>query len=234
MDSVKTQVSAHEHRLDALENKQSDCHEFQVETKSQISQMDRLLQVIRAKNEDLEARSMHNNLRITGVPESTAITKMEVYVTELLKSLFSSHLTSGFAVECAHRTLVPHPPPGATPRPILARILNYQDRDMVFHQARVRGSTTYQGNTLAFYPDFTPAVQAARREFLPAKKILLQSQIPYSLLYPAKLKVSHNGTTHYFTDAKSALKFAKHVGHKKHKKDSQTVESSSQQLSDVE
>lgn len=183
MDSVKSQIGVHEHRIDTLENKQSDFHEFQVDTKQQLSQMENLLQVIRAKNEDLEARLRHNNLRITGIPETTAITKMELFVSDMLRDLFADYLTPGFAVERAHRSLGPKPPVGGTPRPIIARILNYQDRDAVLKQARAAWTTTHQGNKIAFYPDFTPAVQAARREFLPAKKILLQAQIPSVLIW---------------------------------------------------
>lgn len=234
MESVKTQVATYEHCLDVLKNRESDCHDFQVETKKQLTQMDKLLLAISAKNEDLEARSRRNNIRITGVPESTAIDKMETFATVLLTNLFAPHLSPGFAVERAHRTLGPRPQPGATPRPILVRILNYQDRVVVLRQARIMGTTSYQGNKLAFYPDFTPAVQAARKEFMSAKKLLLQAQIPYSLLYPAKLKVSYECNTQFFTDAKSALKFAKHVGGQKHKSKSKEAEGSSQQLSDVE
>lgn len=69
----------------------------------------------------------------------------------------------------------------------------------------------YKGNTLSFFPDYTPTVQAAGREFLQTKHILQAASFPYSMLYPAKLKITHDGQANFFTDAKSALKYAKHI-----------------------
>ncbi|KAJ1107217.1 hypothetical protein NDU88_004610 [Pleurodeles waltl] len=40
LDSVKTQVATHEMRLDTLEARQSECNEFQVETRDQLLHMD--------------------------------------------------------------------------------------------------------------------------------------------------------------------------------------------------
>ncbi|XP_078506414.1 A.superbus venom factor 1-like [Lissotriton helveticus] len=93
LDSVKSQVSTHETRLDCLENRHTEFQEFQQVTKEQLLHMDKLLTVIRAKNDDLEARSRRNNLRVTGIPETTAITKMEVFVTDLLHEIFDPHLS---------------------------------------------------------------------------------------------------------------------------------------------
>lgn len=114
-------------------------------------------------------------------------------------------------VERAHRSLGPRPIPGAQSRPIIAKLLNYADRDAILREARQRSPIVHQGNTLLFFPDHTPAVQAARREFTPTKRILQKASIPYSMLYPAKLKITHDGQAQFFTDAKSALKYAKHI-----------------------
>lgn len=83
LESVKQKVDTHETRLDVLENRHSDLHDFQVETKEQVLQMDKVLGLLRAKNEDLEARSRRNNLRITGIAETTAINKMETPIPRL-------------------------------------------------------------------------------------------------------------------------------------------------------
>lgn len=167
---------------------------------------------VKAKNEDLEARSRRNNIRITRIPETTAMGKVEDFVETLLRDIFGSSLLMLFIVERTHWSLAPKPPVGGTPRPILARILNYRDRDTILRVAREMGQITHQGSQISsFFPDFTPAVQSARREFVPTKKILRQAGITYTLLYPAKLKVNHKGNQHFFTDAKSALKYVKHA-----------------------
>ena len=46
--------------------------------------MELVLEVNKDKNEDLEARSRRNNVRIFRVPESTAMSRIETYVEELM------------------------------------------------------------------------------------------------------------------------------------------------------
>lgn len=46
----------------------------------QVAQMDKILKIIAAKNEDLEARSRRINIRIIGIPESTYTGRMEDYI----------------------------------------------------------------------------------------------------------------------------------------------------------
>lgn len=101
-------------------------------------------------------------------------------------------------VERAHRLLAPRPVPGSNPRPIIAQLLNYRDRDAILREARARDPVMYQGSKLTFSPDYTPAVQAARRKFASSKKLLVKSSIPYIMLYPAKLKITHEGQQHFF------------------------------------
>lgn len=197
LDAVKEKVDKHETRLDVLENRLSDTHDPTAEAQTQILNMEKVLEVIRLKNEDLEARSRRNNLCILGLLESTAISKMEPYIDNLLRELFGPVLSPVMIAERAHRSLGPRPPPGAPPRPIIARLLNYTDRDAILREARAKSPITHQGNNLSFYPDYTPSVQAARREFLPVKKILQAASVPYAMLYPAKLKITHESQAHF-------------------------------------
>lgn len=223
MDRMQQRTDKHEERLDTLETRVADTEDSQTTTHSNLLKMDEVLNIIRQKNEDLEARSRWNNVRITGIPESTAITNMEQYVETMMKDLFDPDLSSMFLIERAHRTLGPKPPPGAKPRPIIARVLNYRDRDMILRKARERGELQYQSNGLAIYPDFTAHVQAARREFLPAKQIFQKLGTKYTLIYPAKLKVQGPGKPAYFTDAKAALAYAKQLS-KEQKHNKKTAE----------
>lgn len=66
--------------------------------------MEKVLDIIRAKNEDLEARPRWNNLRILGLPESTAMQKMETYIADLLMELFGDSLSKVMVVERAHHS----------------------------------------------------------------------------------------------------------------------------------
>lgn len=209
LDQVSRKVDRHDARLTALETRVSDHEDHQTEQNEKLQKITKDLDIIRARNEDLEARSRRNNVRITGIPESTNTGSMERYVENMLSELFAPDLSTMFLVERAHRTLGPRPPPGTNPRAILARILNYRDRDTILRLARERGSLTYQNLSIAIYPDFTQAVQNARREFTPAKKLLQKCGTKYAMLYPARLRILTKDKPLFFTDPKAALKFAK-------------------------
>ncbi|KAJ1092644.1 hypothetical protein NDU88_005754 [Pleurodeles waltl] len=137
--------------------------------------------------------------------------RMEDFVESMLSDLFAGELSRLLVVERAHRYLGPRPPPGTPPHPIVARLLNYRDRDTILRLARERKPVIYKNSELSFFPDYTPGVQAARRAFLPTKRLLNQAGVRFALLYPARLRVCHEGKVLYFTDPRQAAKFARRL-----------------------
>ncbi|KAJ1198985.1 hypothetical protein NDU88_002823 [Pleurodeles waltl] len=113
LDRIRARVDDHDARFETLETHTSEIEDARSGDREQIAQMERLLEVIRNKNEDLEARSRR--------------------------------------------------------------------------------------------------VQAQRRAFLPIKRLLSQAGIGFALLYPAKLRVRHEGKVLYFTDPKQANKFVRRL-----------------------
>lgn len=65
---------------------------------------------------------------------------------------------------------------------------------------------------ISIYPDFTSAVQEARKKFMDAKQKLRELNIPYAMLYPARLKITIEGKTWIFTDSAVVQKFLKQKG----------------------
>ena len=135
--------------------------------------------------------------------------KMDTYMEDMLCALFGDNRPAMFALERVHRSLGPWSPPGTPAHPIIACLLHYGDRDSILRRAREQRNLQFQGNKLLLYPHFTMTVQAARREFLQTKKLLIQTGHTYALLYPAKLQVVVQDKPHVFTDPKLALKFCK-------------------------
>ncbi|KAJ1198235.1 hypothetical protein NDU88_002078 [Pleurodeles waltl] len=54
-------------------------------------------------------------------------------------------------------------------------------------------------------------VLAERKHFLLNKRTLQHTDANYFLLYPTKLRILHQGKTHYFTDPKTTAKFTKTI-----------------------
>lgn len=147
MDHMSSKLDKQAQRLGEAETRIADTEEGLQAVADKAASMEKVLAVIQARNEDLEARSRRNNVRITGLPESTNTGRLETYVEDLLRDIFGAeNFSSVLIVERAHRSLAARPAPGMTPRPIVARLLNYRDRDTTLRLAREKGVITHQGN----------------------------------------------------------------------------------------
>ena len=72
----------------------------------------------------------------------------------------------------------------------------------------------YQGQQIQVFRDFPSEVVKRRAAFTPARNLLRdQPGVKFGLLYPAKLRVTHNGNETTFTDPKEARLYAeRHFG----------------------
>lgn len=210
MDRMGERLDKHAERLDMAERRLTEAEEAQTTINSDHERIGKVFRALQDKTEDLEARSRRCNIRLMGLPESTQTGAMEKFVESLLQRLLGEGVFSNlFMVERAHRSLGPRPPPGTTPRPIIAKRLNYRDRDAALRAAREKQPLIYKGSTISIYPDFTPKVQDARRQFAPMKKQLKEWGLDYAMLYPAKLRVNTQGRSFFFTDTKTLQKTMK-------------------------
>ncbi|KAJ1195550.1 hypothetical protein NDU88_004829, partial [Pleurodeles waltl] len=62
--------------------------------------------------------------------------------------------------------------PSQPPRPLIARFLNFRDRDAILQQFRNKGPFKYEDSTVHTYPDFTQEVQRQRKSFAQIKQRL--------------------------------------------------------------
>ncbi|KAJ1081880.1 hypothetical protein NDU88_002052 [Pleurodeles waltl] len=192
MDRMNEMLDKHSDSLDMVERRILDMEVDGTTLTSNQSTMGKTLAALQMKVEDLEAHSRQNNLRIVCIAESTSIDNNEKYIELLLIQLLGRQtFLDMFVVESEHRSLAACPPPGAPPRPVTDKLLNYRDRDA------------------ALYPDFTQQVQEALRQFIPAKRQLRELQMNYCMLYPAKLRVVVDGKPMLFMDHELLSQFLK-------------------------
>ncbi|KAJ1211384.1 hypothetical protein NDU88_006744 [Pleurodeles waltl] len=91
LDRIKARVDDQNTRFDHLESRTSDLKDQHNDEREKLLQMERKLDIIHNKNEDLEVRSHRNNIRIIGLPESTDMGCMEDFVEGILKSIFACY-----------------------------------------------------------------------------------------------------------------------------------------------
>ncbi|KAL7873996.1 hypothetical protein SRHO_G00049660 [Serrasalmus rhombeus] len=99
---------------------------------------------------------------------------------------------------------VPEGETGDIPRPIVARLHYYSDCVEILKRARQRQRITMSGMRFAVFPDYTAKVARACAAFNEARKRL---RVRNSLLFPAQLRITYNGTQHLFTSPDKAKGF---------------------------
>ena len=164
------------------------------------------LGALRAKLDDLENRSRRNNLRFVGFPEKSEGSRPERFLHQWLRDVFGmEEFSRTFEIERAHRTPPRAPQPGAPPRSLIAKFLNFRDKVAILRLAREKGPLKFNGNNISIYPDFSAEVQRQRVSFAAVKDRLRNEGLPYAMLFPAKLRIIHEGKAHFCTCPKDAM-----------------------------
>ncbi|CAJ0965631.1 unnamed protein product [Ranitomeya imitator] len=195
-------------RIGVVEERVSTAEDHIVKLQKAEKKFAQAIAELAAKNEDLENRSRRNNIRIVGLPEKTEGRNPTEFVENwLLEKIGSTVLTKVFAVERAHRVPPQPPAPGANPRTMLAKILNYRDRDIILRKAREMEDLTAGGQKIAIYPDYSAAVQKQRMKFTGVKRRLRELGVQYSVMFPAKLRLVAFNKTHFFLTPEDATQW---------------------------
>ncbi|KAL1276545.1 hypothetical protein QQF64_036168 [Cirrhinus molitorella] len=159
--------------------------------------------------DDLEDSSQRANLWIINVPEDSEIgTDMVKFTSDLLKDQGDQVFEKPPELERAHRALAPKPRDGLPPRPIIVCFHRYQEKEQALLWAR-QHELQYQGKTLRFYPGLSAALSKKRSAFKNIKTMLYQKGIRFRFLYPARLRLTHDGETFTFESAPKAEAFFK-------------------------
>lgn len=190
-------------RTTAVEVRVSDLEDKLPPLLQDVQRHDRLITTLLSKTDDLENRLRRNNIRLIGVPEKFESANPTDSFEKWLLTVFGKEILSPlYAVERAHRVPTRPLPPGAPPRPVLVKLLHYKDRDAILRAARQNPDISINGNKIAFFPDFSAEVQRRRAQFIDVKKRLRSLQAPYSMLYPAGLRVVALNGAHFFDSPK--------------------------------
>lgn len=201
VQNLRDRTGDAEERISTLED---TVHPMSVTIRDTTSEM----AALRAKIDDLENRSRRNNLRFVGFPERAEGSHPEKFLYSWLRDIFGKDAPSfSHVIERAHRTPPRPPPVGAPPRSIIARILNFQDKVAILRLAREKGPLSFNGNNISVYPDFSAEVQRQRISFSAVKSRLRTEGLSYAMLFPAKLRIIHEGRAHFYTNPKEAMKW---------------------------
>ncbi|KAJ1127066.1 hypothetical protein NDU88_005472 [Pleurodeles waltl] len=158
--------------------------------KSHITQLTMQVQKHEHRAEDAEGCGRCNNVHIVGLPEGREGLDEVTYLETWLKTLTEDQpLTPFFTLERVH--WVPAQPlaPGKLPRPIVAKLLHYRDRDILLQRAREAGPFEVGGGRVTLFPNYRAAVQRRCATFTAVKCSLRDEGIIYSLVLCSMLTI---------------------------------------------
>ena len=162
MDSVNTRIDI---LIKDVQSVQSSLEFTQAQVEELITSDLRVqIEDLGNKLYDLENRSRRNNLCFEEIPESPNETWQES--ESKIKRLISSHMPevgTDFVEERAHR--VGGPRADSKPRKIVARFLNYMDREAVF-----KAKMKLHGTNMFVNKDYSDRVIKKRTELMPKLK----------------------------------------------------------------
>lgn len=100
--------------------------------------------------------------------------------------------------ERAHR--LPGAPRSSAPRVMIMKFLNFHDKIRVMQAARKKGKIMYEDHNVMFFQDISTELHRKRKRFDDVKRRLRDLKIDYGIIYPAKLRLFHEGKPHVFAD----------------------------------
>uniref|UniRef100_H2ZT04 L1 transposable element RRM domain-containing protein n=1 Tax=Latimeria chalumnae TaxID=7897 RepID=H2ZT04_LATCH len=163
--------------------------------------------------QDLENHSKRNNIRVLGIPEGVegnGVSGPALLLTVLWDCL-PLDAADSIEVERAHHTLGPKPSPDQRPRPIIARLLHFQDRERILRLAREAGELCWRGRRIMIFPDMSRELVVQRKLFTPVRHRCMELGLRYALQYPAVLWVTIDSRKRRFEDPEEAIQEMNHL-----------------------
>ncbi|KAJ8277991.1 hypothetical protein GJAV_G00082520 [Gymnothorax javanicus] len=170
LDGIKTTVTANSLKLTALETSVNDLDKRLAALEAKTSTPTASNAKLAAKIIDLESRSRRNNIRVIGLPEAIEGTQLTAFFSNMLGEVFGDVLGSPPECERAHRSVAPKPAPHQRPRPVIIRLLKFQEKDRIIREARLkRGQLKFRNHSILVFADYPPEavaeLQGGRRHF---------------------------------------------------------------------
>uniref|UniRef100_A0A671KF25 L1 transposable element RRM domain-containing protein n=1 Tax=Sinocyclocheilus anshuiensis TaxID=1608454 RepID=A0A671KF25_9TELE len=117
-----------------------------------------------------------SNIKITNIPEKSEGSDTVGYLESLIPQLLGNdNFTSPITLERAHRL----GRPSDWTRHIIAKFLNYREKDKVLRLAREKGAVYLNDKQISFFPDYSVEIQRKINGFNGVKKKLREKNIEY-------------------------------------------------------
>ncbi|KAJ1152433.1 hypothetical protein NDU88_005208 [Pleurodeles waltl] len=119
-----------------VESGVEEMHPVQLDLTRQVAALMGRMGELESCAEDVEGCSRRNKIRIIGLPEGTGGGGLVSYLENWMRiESAPTHLTPFFTLEHAHRFPTKPLAPVRRPRPVVAKLLHFQDQDVLMERA---------------------------------------------------------------------------------------------------
>lgn len=210
LHSMQSTLDTHAQRITDTEARVVTVEEEVAEVYSHMSHTDDTIKALWEKIDDLENRTRRNNLRIIGIPETYSSTDIMRICTKGIPEALG--IKERVQVERTHH-IGPYSQERKTARATIAAYLNYADKTLILQRFRNKRPLVVEDNPLLIFADYSAEVSKRRKAFNKICTELVERQIKFSLLYPAKLTfMAPNGRQMTFLDHEEAEAYIQQQG----------------------
>ncbi|KAL7388761.1 hypothetical protein ABVT39_020275 [Epinephelus coioides] len=126
-------------------------------------------------------------------------------MSQLIPSLLGrENFPTSPTIERAHRSPTHRPSGRDTPRPIIMKMLNFQDKIKILRLARQKRRVEFNGSRAYFNPDLSADLARRHKSFANIKRELRERKLKYFVRYPCTLCVIIDGKEERFDCPKRA------------------------------
>ena len=184
--------------------------------KSAIKKLERRCDDLSEKLASYEDRSRRNNIKFVGFPEKIEGKDPVAFIQAVLKQTFGAQFPGAPPeVDRAHRVGRVPRSEADRPRPILARIHFYREKESILRLSREAGQLRYNDKPFYTFPDWSAETSKQRAAFWPTKSYLRLveledgGRLTWGIRYPSVFWLKLNGITKSFSSPKESLAYVK-------------------------
>lgn len=209
--TLRNEIESHGHTLQELANTASGSSDAIRELENKVETLRGQVTSLSEKCLDLEGRSKRQNLRVVGVKEGKEDGQnAREFAGRLLKEALGLDETP--VIDRAHRALRKKPGDNEPPRHLIVRVHYCHTYEDIMKKVMGTRDITFCGWRIQIFQDLPPEVAKRRATFTAVRRMLRDKPgVKYGLLYPAKLRVSHDGVENFFTDLEKARQYAERL-----------------------
>ncbi|XP_012494785.1 PREDICTED: LINE-1 type transposase domain-containing protein 1 [Propithecus coquereli] len=198
---IKNSIDELSSRMDILEERMNNLDDQIEEFSKDTIQMTKQI-INKERLRDIEDRSRSSNIRLIGIPEKD---NNENGAEDIVKEIIDENFLelkkeSPLEIVSAYRIPSKIDKRRLTPRHILVKFWNFNDKEKILRASRERKEITYQGTRIRLTADLSLDTLDARSKWSAVIKVLQDKGFKPRILYPAKLAFDFQGKTKIFLD----------------------------------